>query len=151
MPPPSGLKIATQAVERLVKEEGYYHQEQAKQEERVKKLEQEISAGGDGSDFNAEFVLKQEKKALEETKKVFSPLLERLVLALNTLEEKIYLGENEGTGTEEELNKAKEALQAGYKLTGSDPNTVSELGERAKHEEVVKGQENSTQSDMAEL
>ena len=57
MPPPSPLSIATQAVNRLVKEENYYRKELTQQEERVKKLEAEAPTSGEE---NAEFILRQE-------------------------------------------------------------------------------------------
>ncbi|KAK0657110.1 tubulin binding cofactor A [Cercophora newfieldiana] len=118
MAPPSALAIATQAVQRLVKEESYYHKEQASQETRIKKLEQDIAAGGADLDSNAEYVLKQEKTALEETKKVFDPLKERIVKAVGTLEEQIAISESDGVAPAEELTKAKEALKSGQKVGG---------------------------------
>jgi len=146
MAPPSALVIATQAVQRLVKEESYYHKEQASQEGRIKKLDQEIAAGGADLDSNAEYVLKQEvrnfsrpfraplaqvqvvpktgpltlekKTALEETKKVFDPLKERIVKAVGTLEEQIAISESDGAAPAEELTKAKEALKSGQKVGG---------------------------------
>lgn len=118
MAPPSALTISTQAVQRLVKEESYYHKEQASQEGRIKKLEDEIAAGSPDLDSNAEFVLKQEKTALEETKKVFEPLKERIVRAVNTLEEQIAISESDGSAAEAELAKAKEALRSGQKVGG---------------------------------
>ena len=60
MPPPSSLTIAAQSVQRLVKEETYYHKEQAQQEERIKKLQQEIETNNPDLDSNAEYVLRQE-------------------------------------------------------------------------------------------
>ncbi len=60
MAPPSALAIATQAVQRLVKEESYYHKEQASQEARIKRLEDDIAAGSADLDSNAEYTLKQE-------------------------------------------------------------------------------------------
>lgn len=60
MPAPTPLAIATQAVNRLVKEEKYYQKELTQQEERVKKLEAEAADKSNASDYNAEFVLKQE-------------------------------------------------------------------------------------------
>lgn len=60
MPAPSPLTIATQSVQRLVKEEQYYRKELAQQSERVKKLETDLKTGSSGADSNAEFVLKQE-------------------------------------------------------------------------------------------
>jgi len=118
MAPPSALAIATQAVQRLVKEESYYHKEQASQEGRIKKLEDDIAAGSPDLDSNAEYVLKQEKTALEETKKVFEPLKERIVRAVNTLEEQIAISESDGGAAEDELAKAKEALRSGQKVGG---------------------------------
>lgn len=58
MPSPSPLTVATQSIERLVKEESYYHKELDGQKTRIAKLEQTLAAGTD--EENAEFVLKQE-------------------------------------------------------------------------------------------
>jgi tubulin-specific chaperone A len=55
MGPPSQLAIATQSLNRLVKEEKSYHTELEQQEARIAKLQQ-----GDSGDENAEFTLKQE-------------------------------------------------------------------------------------------
>ncbi|KAK5663464.1 hypothetical protein OQA88_3893 [Cercophora sp. LCS_1] len=118
MAPPSALVIATQAVQRLVKEESYYHKEQASQEERIAKLEEAVNAGGPDLDNNSEYMLKQEKTALEETKKVFEPLKERIVRAVQKLEEQIAISESEGNAPEDELTKAKEALKSGQKVGG---------------------------------
>lgn len=60
MAPPSSLIIATQAVQRLVKEETYYHKEQAQQEARINKLQEDIANNSPDLDSNAEYVLKQE-------------------------------------------------------------------------------------------
>src|ERR1700733_10569961 len=54
MAPPSKLAVASSVVQRLVKEEASYHKEQVRQEERIKKLEE------DQSEENAEYMLKQE-------------------------------------------------------------------------------------------
>ena len=59
MPAPSPLKIATQAVSRLVQEEKYYQKELAAQTDRVAKLEADIREGRN-TDGNAEFMVKQE-------------------------------------------------------------------------------------------
>ncbi|RYP74392.1 hypothetical protein DL771_003059 [Monosporascus sp. 5C6A] len=114
MPAPSPLTIATQAVNRLVKEEQYYQKELAQQTERVKKLEAEAanSKDGGGGDDNAEFILKQERKALEETKTVLLPLNEKIGEAVGRLEEQIATAESEG-GSADEMAKAKEALELG--------------------------------------
>jgi len=58
MPSPTPLEVATQSVQRLVKEETSYHKELSSQQARVSKIESEISAGT--GDENAEYVLKQE-------------------------------------------------------------------------------------------
>ena len=145
MAPPTPLAIATQAVQRLVKEESYYHKDQAKQEERIAKLEADLAAGGAELDSNAEYMLKQEvrnfsrpfgtvpktqtqilteehlpqqRTALEETKKVFEPLHERIARAVQTLEEQVAMAEGEGTANEEEVAKANAALEAGRKVCG---------------------------------
>ncbi|KAI2473660.1 tubulin binding cofactor A [Annulohypoxylon bovei var. microspora] len=112
MPPPSPLTIATQSVQRLVKEEKSYRKELAQQTERVKKLETEIQNGGEGTDGNAGFVLKQEQQARDETKAVFGPLNERIAEALQRLEEQIATAESEEKSPEE-IKKAKEALELG--------------------------------------
>ncbi|KAI1372707.1 tubulin binding cofactor A [Hypoxylon crocopeplum] len=112
MPAPSPLTIATQSVQRLVKEEKYYRKELAQQSERVKKLETELNNGGAGADGNAEFVLKQERKAMQETQAVFVPLNERIGDAVQRLEEQIAAAESED-GSADEISKAKEALGMG--------------------------------------
>lgn len=65
MPAPSPLSIATSSVQRLLKEETYYHKELSSQQARIEKLEKalsERSAGEAASEDheNDEFVLKQE-------------------------------------------------------------------------------------------
>ncbi|RYP34612.1 hypothetical protein DL767_004172 [Monosporascus sp. MG133] len=113
MPAPSPLTIATQAVNRLVKEEQYYQKELAQQTERVKKLEAEAANSKDGGgDDNAEFMLRQERKAIEETKTMFLPLSEKIGEAVRRLEEQIATAESEG-GSADEMAKAKEALESG--------------------------------------
>jgi len=57
-----------------------------------------------------------QKTALEETKTVFGPLLERITETVHKLEEQIAISESEGAASEEDLKKAKEALAAGKKL-----------------------------------
>ncbi|KAK3942730.1 tubulin binding cofactor A [Diplogelasinospora grovesii] len=118
MAPPSALTIAAQSVQRLVKEESYYHKEQASQEARIQKLEEDIKtkAGTEDLDQNAEYMLKQEQKALAETKNVFSPLHQRIADAVQKLEEQLAISESDGTASEEEIKKAKEALEAGQKI-----------------------------------
>ncbi|KAH6853711.1 tubulin binding cofactor A [Chaetomium sp. MPI-CAGE-AT-0009] len=116
MAPPTPLAIATQAVNRLVKEESYYHKEQASQEKRIKKLEEDIENNSPDLDTNADYILKQENTALAETKAVFEPLRKRISDAVEKLEEQIAIAESDGTGSEEELKKAKDALETGQKV-----------------------------------
>jgi tubulin-specific chaperone A len=47
---------------------------------------------------------------------VFEPLRKRIADAVEKLEEQIAIAESDGTGSEEELKKAKEALEAGQKI-----------------------------------
>lgn len=94
---PSKLAIATSSVNRLVKEEASYHKEVEQQEARIAKLEQN---NGD------EYELKQEvrllnaiidiarlkllqKRALEETHKVFPSLHHRIKDAVAKLEQQM--------------------------------------------------------------
>ncbi|KAI8635499.1 putative tubulin-specific chaperone Rbl2 [Xylariaceae sp. FL1651] len=118
MPAPSPLAIATQSVQRLVKEDSYYRKELAQQSERVKKLEAELNTSSASADGNAEFMLKQEQKAIGETRAVFVPLRERIAEAVQRLEEQIATAESEG-GSADELTKAKEALTLGQALEPS--------------------------------
>lgn len=60
MPAPSPLSIAASSVQRLVKEEAYYHKELAGQQVRVDKLEGQIKEKSADLDENAEYLLKQE-------------------------------------------------------------------------------------------
>lgn len=62
MPAPTPLDVATQSVQRLVKEEASYHKELDGQKVRVAKIESEISAGT--GDENAGYVLKQEVRPI---------------------------------------------------------------------------------------
>lgn len=54
---PSQLKIATSALQRLLKEEQSYYKEQEQQEARIAKLESEANGNSDG---NYEYSLRQE-------------------------------------------------------------------------------------------
>ncbi|KAI1383496.1 tubulin binding cofactor A [Hypoxylon trugodes] len=112
MPAPSPLTIATQSVQRLVKEEKSYRKELTQQSERVKKLETQIKDAGEGADDNAAYVLKQEQKAMDETRAIFVPLGERIAQAVQRLEEQIATAESE-SGPADEIQKAKEALELG--------------------------------------
>ncbi|KAK4199123.1 tubulin binding cofactor A [Triangularia verruculosa] len=117
MAPPTPLERATNSVLRLVKEESYYHKELAHQESRISKLQTEIDAGKPDLDSNAPYMLKQEQTALEETKAVFGPLRDKIAEAVQSLEEQIAITESDGAeGKEEELKKAREAVESGKKV-----------------------------------
>lgn len=60
MAPPTPLAVATSSVQRLVKEEAYYHKDLASQQARIAKLEKDIGEKSADLDENAEYVLKQE-------------------------------------------------------------------------------------------
>ncbi|KAJ4415105.1 tubulin folding cofactor A [Gnomoniopsis sp. IMI 355080] len=114
MPPPSPLAIATSSVQRLVKEESMYHKELVHQQTRVSKLEQDIANKNPDLDENAEYMLKQEKQAMDETKAVFQPLRKRIADAVAKLEEQIALSESGADeGSAEQLAKAKDTLTQG--------------------------------------
>ncbi|KAK3717992.1 tubulin folding cofactor A [Vermiconidia calcicola] len=105
MGPPSQLAIATSVVNRLVKEERSYHKEMEHQQSSIAKLEQ------GGGDENAEFTLRQERKALEQTKAMFPEIRTKIQEALNKLEQQ--LEQDKGPGdqsTPEDITKAKEAI-----------------------------------------
>ncbi|KAI9811986.1 MAG: hypothetical protein M1827_004878 [Pycnora praestabilis] len=105
MPPPSQLAIATSSVLRLVKEEASYHTELSQQEARIKKLQ---SAKGDE---NAEFTIRQEIRAVGETKAVFPSLRQRIGDAVVRLENQLEAEKESGKETPlEEITKAKEAV-----------------------------------------
>ncbi|CAK7215017.1 tubulin folding cofactor A [Sporothrix bragantina] len=126
MPPPSDLAIATKAVERLVKEEAFYRAELAKQQDRVRQLAAEIDAVADKStlDSNAEYVLKQESRAVDETKAVFAPLRQRTAESVSTLEEQIAIREADqvdgATAADDELEKARAVLRTGQTAIAKD-------------------------------
>ncbi|KAH0372493.1 hypothetical protein KCU65_g1162, partial [Aureobasidium melanogenum] len=106
MAPPSQLAIARSAVNRLVKEEASYHKELEQQQTRIEKLKQ---AGSD--DENAEWNLKQENRALEETKAMFPQLRNRIQDSLAKLEQQLEQEQN----SPEEITKAKEAVASAKK------------------------------------
>ncbi|EMC96105.1 hypothetical protein BAUCODRAFT_34889 [Baudoinia panamericana UAMH 10762] len=105
---PSALAIATSSLNRLVKEEKSYHAELEQQKARITKLEQ----SGSG-DENAEFTLRQERRALEETKAIFPKLREKIQEAHDRLEHVIEQDKGPGDqSTPEDITKAKEAIAA---------------------------------------
>ncbi|KAF7719486.1 Uncharacterized protein PECH_005227 [Penicillium ucsense] len=106
MPPRSQLEINTSSVLRLVKEEASYHQEAVQQTERIKKLENEQS-----EDENREFLLQQERRALDETKKVFPSLKKKLHDIVTELESLIAEEAAKGSDSNvDQITAAKEAI-----------------------------------------
>ncbi|KAF9733215.1 tubulin-specific chaperone Rbl2 [Paraphaeosphaeria minitans] len=106
MPPPSKLAVATSSLARLVKEEASYHKEMDQQQARIMKLE----AGSE--DQNAEYILRQEKQGLEETKTVIPTVRAKISDALEKLEDQI-VSEKEagGDAPAEEVTKANDAIE----------------------------------------
>ncbi|KAF8848442.1 tubulin-specific chaperone-like protein Rbl2 [Acephala macrosclerotiorum] len=110
MAPPSALAIATSSVQRLMKEEASYHKELKNQEARLEKL-----LASKTEDENAEYQLKQERTAIEETKAVFPPLTERLEEALHKLEDKLD-AEKSNSASAEEVSKAEGVMTEAKKV-----------------------------------
>ncbi|KAA8652339.1 hypothetical protein EYZ11_008169 [Aspergillus tanneri] len=107
MAPLSHLEIATQSVLRLVKEEASYHRELKEQTERVQRLEAQQNT----DDENSEYTLKQERLALDETKRVLPTLKQKIEDAIAKLQS--LLTEEGQKGTEsnvEHINAAKDAI-----------------------------------------
>ncbi|KAK0946982.1 tubulin folding cofactor A [Friedmanniomyces endolithicus] len=116
MAPPSQLSIATSVVNRLVKEEASYHKELEKQQASIAKLEQ------GGGDENAEYVLKQERRGVEETRAIFPQLRNKLQDALARLEYVLVPANQNGPGsgtTPEEMEKGQVAAAAALKAIHS--------------------------------
>ncbi|KAF6228280.1 hypothetical protein HO133_008010 [Letharia lupina] len=105
MAPPTPLSVATNSINRLLKEESSYRTELATQQRRV----EELQAGGADEDDagNTEFRLRQEKRAVEETKAVFGPLRERIAGAVEKLEGVLASGKAAGGM---EVDAANDAL-----------------------------------------
>ncbi|KAI5304302.1 hypothetical protein KEM56_006643 [Ascosphaera pollenicola] len=109
MAPRSPLSIATQSLQRLVKEEASYHRELEQQEERIKRLTAEPVA--DDDDGNREYFIKQEKQALEETKKIFPSLKQKINESLAKLEQLLVEEGQKGEASNvEEIDAAKDAV-----------------------------------------
>ncbi|KAH9215519.1 tubulin binding cofactor A [Leptodontidium sp. 2 PMI_412] len=113
MAPPTPLAIATSSLQRLVKEEISYEKELKGQEARLEK----IIATKD-QDENAEYQLKQERTAIQETKNVFPPLRERIKDALQRLQDQVEDGESNGAD-EAEITKAKEVIESAKEASRS--------------------------------
>ncbi|MCJ1383279.1 hypothetical protein MMC17_006392 [Xylographa soralifera] len=103
MAPPSQLSIATSSLVRLVKEESSYHKELQGQLARIENL--------DEGDENAEYILKQERKGIEETKAMFPELRDRIKAAMERLDLQLEAAQEAGSNSNtEEISKAKEAM-----------------------------------------
>ncbi|EAU29851.1 conserved hypothetical protein [Aspergillus terreus NIH2624] len=106
MAPRSPLEIATASVQRLVKEEASYHRELQQQTERIKRLESET-----GDDENREYMLKQERLALEETKNVLPSLKQKIEESIAKLDSLLVEEGQKGSESNvEHINAAKEAI-----------------------------------------
>ncbi|KAF7595051.1 hypothetical protein BBP40_007454 [Aspergillus hancockii] len=106
MAPRSQLEITTSSVLRLVKEEASYHRELQEQTKRIKKLE---SHGGE--DENREYMLKQERLALEETKNVLPSLKQKIEEAIVKLQSLLTEEGNKGPESNiEQINAGKDAI-----------------------------------------
>jgi len=115
---PSQLQIATSSLQRLLKEEASYYKEQEQQEARISKLVGESSNGDtdDHDDGNREYVLKQERQALEETKRMMPTLRERITNAREKLESLL-----DTAPDDEERNKAVEVIKSAKEAQKDDP------------------------------
>ncbi|KKY28549.1 putative tubulin-specific chaperone [Phaeomoniella chlamydospora] len=114
MPPPTPLSIKASSLQRLVKEKSSYQKELEQQQKRIEKLEGQQANGDEaGEEGNNEFMLGQEKRALEETKRVFPGIQSRIDAAIEALEAQL---ESDGDNApESEVQKAKEVLDAAKK------------------------------------
>jgi tubulin-specific chaperone A len=110
MAPPTPLTIATASVQRLVREEASYHRELQQQEQRIKRLEAEQTPPGEDDDGNREYMLKQERRALEETKAVFPTLKQKISDAIVKLEH--LLAEEGSKGMESDVSQIDAAKEA---------------------------------------
>ncbi|RMD43056.1 hypothetical protein DV735_g1983, partial [Chaetothyriales sp. CBS 134920] len=111
MAPPSQVAIATSALQRLVKEESSYHKELDQQKARIVKLEK-----GETEDRqNLEYQLKQEQRALEETKAVIPTIHDKIANAVDKLESVLDQGQTndvERQNAAQVLKEAKEVIEA---------------------------------------
>ncbi|KAL2838500.1 tubulin binding cofactor A [Aspergillus pseudodeflectus] len=107
MAPRSQLEIATGSVQRLIKEEQSYRRELEQQKARIQKLE----AQDPSEDENREYMLRQERLAVEETERVFPNLkqkIEEAIAKLNGL--LVEEGKKGSESNVEHINAAKEAI-----------------------------------------
>lgn len=106
MAPRSQLEIFTASVVRLVKEETSYHNEIKQQTERIKKLEAQNE-----DDENREYLLNQERRALQESKDVLPSLKNKLEDTVAMLESLLIEEGKKGLESNvEQITAAKEAV-----------------------------------------
>ncbi|ODH49095.1 hypothetical protein GX48_04820 [Paracoccidioides brasiliensis] len=109
MPPLTPLTIATLAVNRLVKEEASYHRELKEQGERIKRLEAQKPT--EDEDGNREYILKQERQALEETKRVLPKMKDNISDAVDKLNDLLVEEGKKGMESNmSDIDAAKEAI-----------------------------------------
>ncbi|KAK1141473.1 hypothetical protein N8T08_009013 [Aspergillus melleus] len=107
MAPRSQLEITTQSVLRLVKEEASYHNELKEQTNRIQRLETQENT----DDENQEYTLRQERLALEETKKVLPTLKQKIDDSIAKLDSLLTEEGQKGAESNVELiNAGKEAI-----------------------------------------
>ncbi|KAI9843836.1 MAG: hypothetical protein M1837_006097 [Sclerophora amabilis] len=107
MPAPSPLAIATSSVLRLVKEEASYRTELEDQESKLQRFQQ----NGAADDENLDYQLKQEQRAIDETKAMFPQLRQRIEDAVDKLLQQLSAEQSAGSESNaEEITKAKEAI-----------------------------------------
>ncbi|KAK7890003.1 tubulin folding cofactor A [Exophiala xenobiotica] len=109
---PSQLQVAISSLKRLLKEEASYYKEQEQQKTRIANLEKDKT----DEDGNRDFTLKQERQALEETKKVIPTLRERITSAREKLENMLDMA-----GNDEERDAAVQVLKAAKEQQKDDP------------------------------
>ncbi|KAL4910186.1 hypothetical protein BDW74DRAFT_49278 [Aspergillus multicolor] len=107
MAPRSQLEITTSAVQRLIKEEASYRREAEQQKERIKKLE----AQDPSADENRDYMLKQERAALDETERIFPSLKQKIEESIAKLDGLlIEEGKKGAESNVEHINAAKDAI-----------------------------------------
>ncbi|KAL4957436.1 tubulin binding cofactor A [Aspergillus filifer] len=107
MAPRTQLEITTASVQRLIKEEASYKRELEQQKERITKLE----AQDPSVDENRDYMLKQERLAVEETERVFPSLKTKIEEAIAKLDALLVEEGKKGAESNvEHINAAKEAI-----------------------------------------
>ncbi|KAG0149595.1 hypothetical protein CROQUDRAFT_669116 [Cronartium quercuum f. sp. fusiforme G11] len=113
------LKIKTGVLQRLIKEEKFYHQELI---EQTIKLESLSSSKPLPNDDDYEWKLRKQKEVIEETKKMIPDAQLRLSKSLAELQELVAAHEEEWADTEE-LAKAKGVIDEGQKAVDQLPKS----------------------------